>query len=549
MVPTNVREPAPNALEPAALLVRHAAARAAATREDVLNGFRELLPGLALARKRWPRDEPLFRAQFEALDALGEFGAADRAFVEFAATAVPSAWLLATGLRWSRESVQAGYEDWFRQAIVGWRFEPRDLPDLAAIVRVMQYFDFSREELHALYRRYDALMHGAIAHMPRSEAKPMPRRNRLRVGYLSADFRRHVMGDLMLDVMSRHDRQRFDILAYSLLAEASEDATTTRFRKCCNDFVRLADFDDENAARRIAADGIDILVDLASQTPQARPGIFLFKPAPVIVSHLGDHGCAGMTEVDFKLGDPITDLPDVENHQIERSLRMQGCMMPFRRETPALEMPGERERLGLPPRAIVFGAFAATIKLSPRLLALWRRIFAAVPNGVLALSPFTRRELLLATAKFETAVGLPRERITVIQPSGDAAANRARYRQVDIVLDTLPYTGGDSTVAALDMGVPVVTRAGKRQAERMGLSILTHLGVTDTVADSDDDYVDIACRLACDATWRQSLSRRIRARVEASGIADMTLYARRLEEALERAAGTPWDSARSKTRV
>ena len=100
------------------------------------------------------------------------------------------------------------------------------------------------------------------------------------------------------------------------------------------------------------------------------------------------------------------------------------------------------------------------------------------------LSRASRRRVFLA------------DRLVVIQPSADDAVNRARYRYIDVLLDTLPYTGGDSTVAALDMGVPVVTRAGVRQAERMGLSILSHLGVTDTVAVSDDDYVAIACRLA-----------------------------------------------------
>lgn len=524
-----------------AVLARCAVLKAAVNRDEALTEYRELLPALTRLRIRQPRDEALFRAQFEALSALGDFGAVDRIFAEFAANSAPTAWLLAMGLRWSRESVQAGYEDWFRQAIVGWRFEQTDLPELAGIVRLMQYFDFSRDELYVLYRRYDALMQEAVAHAPGIARRQVRGSgSRLRIGYVSADFRRHVMGDLMLEIIARHDRRRFDVRAYSLLAEPLEDATTAKFRECCDDFVRLAALDDERAARRIADDGIDVLVDLASQTPQGRPGIYLFRPAPVIVSHLGDHGCVGLDEVDFKLGDAIVDLSDAENYQIERSLRMRGCVMPFRRVAPTPETPGERERLGLSPGAVVFGAFAATIKLSPRLLAVWRNILAAVPGAVLALSPFTRRELALSIARLEVA-GLPRERIIVIQPSGDAAENRARYRLVDIALDTFPYTGGDSTVAALDMGVPVVTLAGKRQAERMGRSILTHLGVTDTVAENEQAYVDIACRLALDESLRRGLSQRIRARVEESGIADMALYVCRLEEALERAAGIGQD--------
>jgi predicted O-linked N-acetylglucosamine transferase (SPINDLY family) len=119
--------------------------------------------------------------------------------------------------------------------------------------------------------------------------------------------------------------------------------------------------------------------------------------------------------------------------------------------------------------------------------------------------------------------------------SADDALNRARYRHVDVVLDTLPYTGGDSTVAALDMAVPVVTLAGDRQAQRMGLSLLTHLGVTDTIAWSDEEYVALAIRLATDAAWRATISARIAERVTSSGIADLDRYTRDLERALERA--------------
>ncbi len=492
------------------------------------------LPIVTRVRAHLPFAEELFRAHFEALQALGRFEEADRAFLQFGAGAAPSAWLAATGLRWARTSVHAELEAKYLPMAVNWQYRLPDLRYLADIMGLIQYFDASRKDVAALYRTYNALMQQSAGSAAMKRPRSAREDRRLRVGYLSSDFRRHVMGDLMLDVFSRHDRRRFEVVAYSLLPEAGEDAWTARFRNCCDSFVVLASLNDAVAAERIADGGLDLLIDLTGHTPQARPGILLHKPAPVIGAHLGDHGAIGLEQVDFKLTDAFADLPDAAEYQIEKPLAMQGCVMPFRRVPPAPMDPAGRERMGIPEGAVVFGAFAAITKLSPRCLALWRRILDAVPNAYLAISPFTNIKRIGTIARL-TAVGVPADRIVVIQPSADDAVNRARYQHVDVLLDTMPYTGGDSTVAALDMGVPVVTRAGERQAERMGLSILSHLGVTETVATTDDEYVAIACRLATDAAWRASVSAHICDRIPASGIADFERYTRSLEDAFVRA--------------
>jgi protein O-GlcNAc transferase len=517
-----------------ALLARAEIAAEAGRGSEASAAYRGALSGIERARANLPFAEELFRAHLKALWGLGRFDEADRQFLAFEAGASPSAWLIARGLHWARTSVHARLEAKYLQRLVDWHFELSDLRWLAEIIGIVQYFDLNRAEIAALYRRYNELMQqsvgGATAFAPGTRRQD----GRLRIGYLSSDLRRHVMGDLMLEVFGRHDRRRFEVFAYSTLPTALEDATTARFRRHCDHFATVAALDDAAAAERIARDGLDLLVDLAGNTPQARPGILLRKPAPVIIAHLGDHGTIGLEQVDFKITDDIADLPDAGRYQVERPLIMRGCVMPFRRVAPAPANQGGRAHLRVPAGAIVFGAFCGAIKLSPRVLALWRRILASVPNARLALSPFTRAELVRCVSRLDAA-GVPADRIVVVQPSADDRINRARYRNVDVLLDTLPYCGGDSTVAALDMGVPVVTRAGERQAERMGLSILSHLGVTDTVAASDDDYVAIACRLATDAGWRKGVSARILARIEASGIADFDRYCRSLEGAFERA--------------
>jgi predicted O-linked N-acetylglucosamine transferase (SPINDLY family) len=198
-------------------------------------------------------------------------------------------------------------------------------------------------------------------------------------------------------------------------------------------------------------------------------------------------------------------------------------------------MPGlTRAELGIADGAIVFGAFVSLLKLSPRCLGLWRDILERVPQAVLAFSPGNVSEEALYRRRV-AGFGIDSGRVRFIPRAADDAGDRARYRLIDVVLDTMPYTGGDTTAAALEMGVPVVTRAGIRHAERVSFSLLSHLGVTDTVTHSDQDYVATACRLADDAAWRSGLAARIADRFSSSGLTDMRRYAACLEDAFARA--------------
>jgi predicted O-linked N-acetylglucosamine transferase (SPINDLY family) len=345
----------------------------------------------------------------------------------------------------------------------------------------------------------------------------------------------------MLGVFARHDRTRFAVHAYSLAKRELEDRVTGEFRAHCEGFTRLDDLDNYSAAQRIAADGLDLLIDLMCHSGSSRPGILLYKPAPVIVTHLGSHGPVGLQQVDFKLSDRHVDLPDAAEYQIEAPLPLERCVLPVRRVAPAAHGPS-REELGIGRAAVVFGVFVSLRKLSPRCLGLWRAILERVPGSVLAFSPQREAERALYLRRL-ASFGIAAERVAFIPFTLDEPVDRARYRLIDVVLDTLPYTGGDTTAVALDMGVPVVTRVGERAAERMTYSLLAHLGVTDTVARADEEYVAIACRLASDAAWRAGIAAAIAARLPASGLADLDLYTRALESAYLRAldlrAGIP----------
>jgi protein O-GlcNAc transferase len=496
------------------------------------------LPHLQRARASAPADPRAWFALRTSLLLLGRVEEAVDDFLRFEPNAPLSAELVTTGLMFSRFVGDPAYEAKYLPLALEWPYRP-DQADLAAVtLSRAQYCDLPRGKLLELYRKYDRLQQqnrsrlDPVALVRRAAAGPM------RIGYLSADFRAHVMGRIMRQVLAAHDRSRVSVYLYSLAPEGNEDRLTDEFRTLSERFVALADQDDHSAARIIAADGVDVLVDLMGHSSFSRPGILLWKPAPVLITHLGYHGCVGLSQIDFKMTDSVADLPDASAFQIEAPLTLDCCVLPVRHVSsvpiPASARGALRAGLGIEPSAIVFGAFVSLLKLSPRCLSLWREILQRVPRSLLAFSPGSASEHTLYRRRV-AGFGIDPRRVVFIPRGADEAGDRTRYRTIDVVLDTLPYTGGDTTAAALDMGVPVVTLVGERHAERMSFSLLSHLGVTDTVSHRDEDYVAIACRLAEDTAWREDIARRMLDRLPASDLADPRRYAARLEDAYARA--------------
>jgi predicted O-linked N-acetylglucosamine transferase (SPINDLY family) len=214
--------------------------------------------------------------------------------------------------------------------------------------------------------------------------------------------------------------------------------------------------------------------------------------------------------------------------------------LPLRRVAAAADPQLTRAALELPADAVVFGAFVGIYKLSQRCVDLWRRILDAVPGSVLMFSPQRDEDRRAIEARI-VGLGIDGKRVAFAPyRRGDDAFNRARYALIDVALDTMPYTGGDTTAAALDAGVPIVTRVGGRHAERMGYSILMHLGLTQTIAHTDDGYVELAARLALDRGFRDDVRAAVERAFADPAVTDPARYARSLEAAYERAiAGTP----------
>ncbi|HEV8256182.1 MAG TPA: tetratricopeptide repeat protein [Casimicrobiaceae bacterium] len=397
---------------------------------------------------------------------------------------------------------------------------------LEELLFLLLYFDVDSDAHFGLYKTYDTVaprVYGGPLALP-DERRP----GRVRIGYLSGDLRNHVMGKMMWSALEHHDRERFELFFYSI--STVSDKWTERYRGLADHFEVIAQLSERQAAERIAADELDILVDLATNTHGAKPGILALKPARVLITHVASAGVVGLSTVDFKLTDACADLPENQPFQLETLLPMEGCVYPYRHVAPAVEHPFHRDRLGITPDAIVIGAFVNPLKLSRRCLTLWREVLDRVPNAVLAISPLSP-ELRAVYGRLLSAVGIANDRVRVLPQGRNDAENQARYGLVDFTLDPMPYGGANGTLEALDMNVPVVTLVGRKHSERCGYSMLTNLGATQTIAASGSQYVEIAVRLATDPAFMAEVRAAIRAGLERSPLTDMVAHARHLERA------------------
>jgi protein O-GlcNAc transferase len=486
------------------------------------------LPALKRSRELAPeREEPwvalrnaLNMARFEQ-EALADF-------LQFEKRAKPSAQLICAALESARMTPGDELERRYLSLALTWNYDAADLGVLAQILGHLAYYDVPREAAFALYRTYDRLAQASRLNFGDVATKPLPNPDgRLRIGYLSADIRNHVMGRIMEEMIQRHDAGAFEVYLYSLAPLGGEDALTERLIARTCGLKRLIDMFDYDAARAIAEDHVHVLVDLMGHTSWSRPGILLFKPAPVVVTHLGFHGTVGLSQVDFKITDAIADLPDAGNYQIERPLSMSGSIIPIR------QIEGVRPNMRTTGDKIVFGAFVGLQKLSPRCLAAWKQILDRVPDSLLVFSPDFEWHRPLYLRRLEH-FGIDPQCVGFLPRGADEAENRARYAEVDVMLDTFPYTGGDSAACSMAEGVPLVTLCGQMHPERVATSVMTHLGIIDTIAQTEADYVEIAVRLAQDRSQREVLATRIRAALPGNDVA-MTSYTRSFEAALHEA--------------
>ena len=359
---------------------------------------------------------------------------------------------------------------------------------------------------------------------PQHRNSPQPERP-LRVGYVSADFRRHAMSDFVLPLLDHHDPARVEAYCYSNTPVT--DDITRRCEALASGWRDIVSLPDAAADDLIRSDGIDILVDLSGHTSGNRLGLFGRKPAPVQVTYLGYPGTTGLAQMDYRLTDARADPPGAsEVHYREQLLRLPHSLWCF---APPLQMP---EVGPLPASAtghITFGSLNSAFKLTPQLVALWSRLLVALPESKLVLAG--------------VPAGAPRSRISRefelngINPTRLEFHAFLRWQEfwdlhgrIDIALDPFPCNGGATTCETLWLGVPLVNLAGKSFLARAGLSVLTTIGLPELVAHSEDEYLRIARDLAGDRMRLAQLRAGMRERMRASPLLAAAAYTRDLED-------------------
>jgi predicted O-linked N-acetylglucosamine transferase (SPINDLY family) len=348
---------------------------------------------------------------------------------------------------------------------------------------------------------------------------------RLRIGYVSADFRRHSVSYFLTALLEHHNRRNLEIFCYSGVGRP--DDMTERMKHSGDIWRNIVSLSDEEAAKLIRSDGIDILVDLSGHTARHRLCVFARKPAPIQVTYLGYANTTGLKAIDYRLTDALADPPGMtDQFNVEKLWRLPACAWCYQPvESPDIQPRGDGP--------ITFGCFNAFAKINQKMLTIWAELLRRTPGSRLLLktagaAEASSRQRL--TDQF-AGRGIPGDRIEVLGRIPDPRQHLQLYTRVDVALDTYPYHGTTTTCEALWMGVPVVSLAGRMHVSRVGVSLLTHAGLPELIAKTPEEYLSIASELAANRARRDAMRAGMRSKLIASLLMDGQRFAAELEAA------------------
>ena len=383
-----------------------------------------------------------------------------------------------------------------------------------------------REMLEA-HQAWDRIHGGAEKAATFTHARNGSPDKRLRIGYVSPDFRNHPVSYFIEPILAAHDHERVEVYCYAEVA--LPDAVTQRLQGHAHVWRSTVGMGDEAVARMIHEDGIDILVDLAGHTAGNRLQAFTYRPAPVQATYLGYFTTTGLSTMDYWISDEVLHPQDTVELASETIYRLPRCCVGY-------VAPEDSPEVMARPAGedgMILGSFNELTKLTPAAIRLWSLVMTALPDARLLLKA---RRLDNASVQEDLAQrfaahGIPRSRLIFYPRTASFRQHMATYGEMDIALDPLPRTGGTTTMEALWMGVPVVTLAGERFIERLSASVLAAIGLEELVAESEADYIDKVCALAADHERRQALRSSLRQRMSESSLCNARSLARAMEDA------------------
>ncbi|WP_051598412.1 tetratricopeptide repeat protein [Selenomonas ruminantium] len=373
------------------------------------------------------------------------------------------------------------------------------------------------QSLYALYR--NLLRNLSITPYPTRKWN----HQKIRVGYVSPDLRDHAVAQFVWPLFCQYDKERFSVYAYALTKRP--DWVTAALQQKGAIWREVSGENWQEIARQIRDDEIDILVDLAGHSAENALPVFAWRPAMIQLSGIGYFNSTGMDEMQWFLSDVYCSDDETSPYFTERLLRLPKshfCYRPLGNFPEVGQSPCRKNGY------VTFGCFNNFAKVNDGMLMVWKKILEAVPNSRLLLkhSLLGTEEGREYTVQRLKKLGMP---LTRIEFRGLSKDYLAQYHDMDIALDTSPYPGGLTTCEALYMGVPVVTLKGNRHGARFGYSFLANLGLEELVAESVNDYIDIAVKLASDTNLLELLRKNMRRIMQASPLMDSEAYMGSLE--------------------
>jgi protein O-GlcNAc transferase len=401
------------------------------------------------------------------------------------------------------------------------------------LLLVLHYGGFSAETIFREHRNW-AVRHYSRSLVPPAHSISRPADRRLRVGYVSADFRDHSVAFLIEPVLANHDRDAVEVFLYPTVP--LEDAITGRLRSYGGHWHPIARLNDADAATLVASHRLDVLVDLSGHSAGNRLGVFALRPAPVQATYCGYPDTTGLPAIDYRITDEWCDPPGKTEHlHTERLWRLPPGFLCFR---PPEYAPDVSPLPAAQSGRVTFGCFAIRQKITGEALHLWAEILRCVPDSRLILKSRQVADPAIApriTSRMET-LGIDPGHLEF--RGNTAREDHIRHHaDVDLMLDTMPYCGTVASCEALWMGVPVLTLAGSSHVARVGCSLMTRVGLPDWVANSRPMYVRKGVAFASDLANLAETRKTLRGRFASSSLGDPVAVTRALEEAYRGMAG------------
>ncbi len=382
-------------------------------------------------------------------------------------------------------------------------------------------------EIFEEHRRW-AQTHAPLVPVSAHANEPVPDR-RLRIGYVSPDFRSQSVGFFIEPLLRMHDSSQFEITCYS--DNDQTDDMTHRLRSYVERWHNIWGYDDRGVTELVRADGIDILVDLSGHTGSNRLLVFAQKPAPIQVTYLGYADTTGLRTIDYRITDNYADpLGTSEQYHTEKLVRPFASAWCYQ---PPADAPGINPLPASQKDVVTFGSFSIPAKISSDVVALWSRVLRSLPGAILLLKydHYANAGIVRYIREMFAAAGIEGDRLEFAGRSPTQRAHLATYNRIDLSLDTFPYHGTTTTCEALWMGVPVVTLAGNTHVSRVGVSLLTNAGLCEFIAHGPDEFVRIATELATGRTALAELRGSLRERMRRSPLMDPKGFTQSFEAA------------------